>query len=91
MPPTPGFASPSAAARRRSRRELVVLACVGSTVVAVGQDELFGPMPAITTTSRSAVPSVGGADSYVPCGLWSCLFLFGVSFLPRSLNAVNEL
>jgi hypothetical protein len=57
------FASPGA--RRRTRREVVLLACIGTTVQAVGQDELFGPLPTITTTSRSGVVVSLGSDSYV--------------------------
>ena len=57
------FASPGT--RRRTRREVVLLACIGTTVQAVGQDELFGPLPTITTTSRSGVVAIVGSDSYV--------------------------
>jgi hypothetical protein len=57
------FASPGA--RRRTRREVVLLTCIGTTVQAVGQDELFGPLPTITTTSRSGVVASLGSDSYV--------------------------
>jgi hypothetical protein len=44
-----GLASPS---KRRLCREAVLLACIGSTLQSVGQDELFGPLPSITTATR---------------------------------------